>query len=887
MSLVHRFQWLRGTMMRCWILHWAPRSDRFSSLRLILQHELVGSELNDWSHYNFQGVVYVRAHCGRQPWYVGCTTLSLHEREQSRVRKFRQLQNDRLAFYEPALRWWKATGTFYEYIVMPVALRECEVRSSELSLQLLYHPKLNWPWISPLLKKLGLRAPTYTLNVTHAGVIGSQLQRRFSRLMRKRLSCGTMFRLRDQEAVLRLLHNLGSEGIAKFHVSRLLRSSSTSLHLLYYLARMTQHMSEPWRARAISQLRLILEFRGGTLPVANKVLRLLPVQPAFIAVAQAWLKAFCIQHRVLFPPLHVPRSPICEIRCMSLERALFNFHSFLRTWAPDFEPECVCRPFRERVPHSAISKATGHVCGFGSDIWPSEQLSWAHLQDSIWPTWRNFFSHNSLQFSAWLQHWKLPCRLIHYWNQFLHERWKQHVASVDTADRCFWAFHEICKFQNLTDGWIRGPADHFPHCLAIVCPSHYHWLLHRTFLDVEVFRQLYEGPMTILSRLPQFVPRQLVRQYSWGWAMQGQLPYAYLLPKPSRGWDKARPIVSYRKAWCSKIGQAISILLLVILETVFPKEVNTQRVDVILRSIWRIFCQNHVESEILLDQQDLAGFYNHVEHCRILMSVQFLICRYASLQDVSLDSDFSVTVQHAERIQRLFKGKWRRFGSTHRVVRLGDVVPIVDTLLRLSFFSIGRFVFQQTCGASMGSQWAPVLYSAVAVFREWTFTQALVNSGTWVQHSFLTRYVDNRIMVLVNTTPSSTDHDILRWPYFYGRPLVLETVIDDIALGFRIDTRQRSITLKLPTIPQLIRSHRSAGAEGAILSGFRARMLLVCRFVRPRRLIPYQAQDLAAMYCARGVPLRLLRPAIRDLLERFQLWNPEVSMLFHHLPEME
>ena len=142
------------------------------------------------------------------------------------------------------------------------------------------------------------------------------------------------------------------------------------------------------------------------------------------------------------------------------------------------------------------------------------------------------------------------------------------------------------------------------------------------------------GPLFKRFRLPS-----LVRQYSWGWAMQGQLPYAYLLPKPSRGWDKARPIVSYRKAWCSKIGQAISILLLVILETVFLKEVNTQRVDVILRSIWRIFCQNHVESEILLDQQDLAGFYNHVEHCRILMSVQFLICRYASLQDVSLDSE--------------------------------------------------------------------------------------------------------------------------------------------------------------------------------------------------------------------------------------------------------
>ena len=177
---------------------------------------------------------------------------------------------------------------------------------------------------------------------------------------------------------------------------------------------------------------------------------------------------------------------------------------------------------------------------------------------------------------------------------------------------------------------------------------------------------------------------------------------AAVRPKPSRQWNKARPIVSCRGSWCSRIGQAVSILLLIILETVFPHEAKTQRTGLILRSIWCIFHQNAVDMEIVLDQQDLAGFFNNVEQRRILTSVQFLIHRYVQLQDVSIDSDFSVTTQHAERVQRVFKGRWRRPGSTVTVLQLRDVVPLVGVLLQYSLFTVGGTVFQQTCGASMG-----------------------------------------------------------------------------------------------------------------------------------------------------------------------------------------
>ena len=282
-----------------------------------------------------------------------------------------------------------------------------------------------------------------------------------------------------------------------------------------------------------------------------------------------------------------------------------------------------------------------------------------------------------------------------------------------------------------------------------------------------------------------------------------------------------------------------------------------------------------LDMEIVLDQQDLAGFFNNVEHHRILTSVQFLIHQYVQLQDVSIDSDFSVATQHAERVQRVFKGRWRRPGSTVRVLQLRDVVPLVGVLLQYSLFTVGGTVFQQTCGASMGSQWAPVLCSIVAVFREWSFVQSLQASSTWIQHALLARYVDNRILLLVNTPKRGPDLNILCWPWFYGRPLELEVVQDDIVLGFRIDPLQRSITLRLPVTPHALRSFRSAGAQTAILSGLRARLFLVCRYVRPRRLILHQAQDLVWMYATQGIPFASLLPIARDMLQRFHLWTSE------------
>ena len=76
-----------------------------------------------------------------------------------------------------------------------------------------------------------------------------------------------------------------------------------------------------------------------------------------------------------------------------------------------------------------------------------------------------------------------------------------------------------------------------------------------------------------------------------------------------------------------------------------------------------------------------------------------------------------------ERTLRIFQGHWRSQSKQFREFKLAHIRDLVKFLLQNSFFHVGTQVFRQHRGASMGSQWAPILCSAVALMREYNFFQ--------------------------------------------------------------------------------------------------------------------------------------------------------------------
>ena len=179
-------------------------------------------------------------------------------------------------------------------------------------------------------------------------------------------------------------------------------------------------------------------------------------------------------------------------------------------------------------------------------------------------------------------------------------------------------------------------------------------------------------------------------------------------------------------------------------------------------------------------------------------------------------------------------------------VTLRDIPCLVQYLLDHSYFTVGSQVFRQRRGASMGSQFAPVLCSAVALQREWNFARSF-SPFTW-DRSLHHRYVDNRIL-LISRHSRKLSHIQVFWNLqFYSAPILLEVVAGQEALGFHIDTSQQTVTLELPWNKPL-RSTRSASTSRAILSGLYARLRLIRFHVFPANIQLHQVQDfLGLMY---------------------------------------
>ena len=96
---------------------------------------------------------------------------------------------------------------------------------------------------------------------------------------------------------------------------------------------------------------------------------------------------------------------------------------------------------------------------------------------------------------------------------------------------------------------------------------------------------------------------------------------------------KARPIINYSTSWPRKLGQAIGIALLEILNIVFSDLLKFQDVHAVLEQIRLMFQVIATDERTFeIHQPDIVGFYNQVEHDRILQAVDFAIHRFFALQ---------------------------------------------------------------------------------------------------------------------------------------------------------------------------------------------------------------------------------------------------------------
>ena len=279
---------------------------------------------------------------------------------------------------------------------------------------------------------------------------------------------------------------------------------------------------------------------------------------------------------------------------------------------------------------------------------------------------------------------------------------------------------ERCQLRRL----VLLPAGHAASTLHVACRVHFERLLQSTFCDTDVFCLCAQPSHTVLDNLRSAQPRWIRQAVGWTLHWKRSVPYAYILPKEeSKHFMKASPIVSYTSTWITPLGNLLSMALNAIAQTVFAQDDFLATVPSILRAAWKVMRSLHLHSDLTLEQQDIAGFYNAVPHFRILQAVQILVARF---RDIQLDlqqladpnSFLSVSTQSATRLTRAFRGTWKRLRHCVSKLRIRLIVPLVQYFLQRSYFTVGRHVFRQDKGASMGSPCAPILCGCIAAVQE-------------------------------------------------------------------------------------------------------------------------------------------------------------------------
>ena len=155
------------------------------------------------------------------------------------------------------------------------------------------------------------------------------------------------------------------------------------------------------------------------------------------------------------------------------------------------------------------------------------------------------------------------------------------------------------------------------------------------------------------------------------------------------------------------MGSALFTILIAILNAVFGSILEFAHVQDVITGISALFSmEDFAETAFSLRQTDIAGFYNQVEHDRILLAIQFAIFTFASQCEQGLDTVMQSHVVRLERILRVFQGSWREKTKQYMTITLRDIPSLVQYLLDHSYFTVGSQVFRQCRGASMGSQFA-------------------------------------------------------------------------------------------------------------------------------------------------------------------------------------
>ena len=398
-----------------------------------------------------------------------------------------------------------------------------------------------------------------------------------------------------------------------------------------------------------------------------------------------------------------------------------------------------------------------------------------------------------------------------------HHLWSEHTQQITNHI----TKSSINQLQSTFDGAIFHCEDKHASSLRTYCPCLYYQSIESTFQDPSIFEQLPDEPSSIVSSLVVSLHRQHGKAYPWAVGSGRQLPSGYILAKRKKEFRSGRPIISFVDSPFRPMLNILARLVFQLIPTACPHHFATGDVYTLL-SILR---EAPVDADLILVNQDLAGFFTSIDQDRFVRSWFMLLDFLRPKMNVSDDEAFSVYPGKSNNPGDIIKGRtFRRLNVTRKIV-IKHVPELIKSALNMQTFALGKRCVRQSRGSPMGSPLSPY--------------EVLLDEG------------------------------------FYGKPIILETEPDQEFLGFMLETKPLELIYQGPTNISQVLSPFSASPPTVLLSGFRSRCHIVTKGAFPAFRAQQGLNQLIHLYTRAGFPKEELQTISDQLLIQHQNLPPQ------------
>ena len=673
-----------------------------------------------------------------------------------------------------------------------------------------------------------------------------------------------------------IVHALGSNTKARFEQTKMLRSNDGGLLLCYALRRLANNTQEPFRTLSLTAIDASIKWwHGKPAPRASALRAPWSLSPNLQSQLKKFLRRWHFQmldHQV---PCHTPSFKTVFIKHAAVLDILCNHKQAIEDWSTSNPAICCCKSW-SCYKSAALNPSDPHWVLSGSllhSLLPPELavIAEGSLSNKVFPSKKEYHNQMRLAFKTWTKKNGLPSMPQANISDLCHHLWSEHTQQITNHI----TKSSISQLQSTFDGAIFHCEDRHASSLRIYCPCLYYQSIESTFQDPSIFEQLPDEPSSIVSSLVESLHRQHGKAYPWAVGSGRQLPSGYILAKRKKEFRSGRPIISFVESPFRPMLNIRARLIFQLIPNACPNHFATGDVYTLL-SILR---EAPVDADLILVNQDLAGFFTSIDQDRFVRSWFMLLDFLRPKMNVSDDEAFSVYPGKSNNPGDIIKGRtFRRLNVTRKIV-IKHVPELIKSALNMQTFALGKRCVRQSRGSPMGSPLSPALCLLVVSISEqiWssTFHQILSNHHLFIRHI---RYVDNRLIFGDKRLTALAPYEVLLDEGFYGKPIILETEPDQEFLGFMLETKPLELIYQGPTNISQVLSPFSASPPTVLLSGFRSRCHIVIKGAFPTFRVHQGLTQLIHLYTRAGFPKEELQTISDQLLIQHQNLPPQCQM---------